>query len=88
MLRNSSTLIPLGLVAAIALGMPALAKSLQSGKANTIASASMRPAKTEKARGPNAYGSVRRTPTVGAPIPNSPMLIGGGTAYNNDFYVY
>ena len=86
--RNSSTLIPLGLVAAIGLGMPALAKSMQSGKANTVASTSMRSTKTEKTRGLNAYGSARRTPTFGAPNPNSPTLIGGDTAYNNNLYVY
>ena len=86
--RNSSSLISLGLVAAIGLGMPALAKSMQRGKANTLASTSMRAPKIERTRALNPYGSVRRTPTFGAPNPNSPTLIGGSTTYNNNLYVY
>ena len=84
MQRNSSTLIPLSLVAALGLGMPALAESMQSGK-TAVASTAMRSAKT---RALNMHGSVRRALTVGAPNPNSPTLIGGSTGYNNDFYVY
>jgi len=88
MQRNSSTLIPLGLVAVIGLGMPALAKSMQSGKTTAVASANMRTTKTDKARALNAQGTIRRTPTLGAPNPNSPTLVGGGSGYDQNLYVY
>ena len=86
--RNSSTLIPLGLVAAIGLGMPALAKTMQSGKTTAVASANMRSTKPDKARALNAQGTIRRAPTFGAPNPNSPTLIGGSSSYDQNLYVY
>jgi hypothetical protein len=45
--------------------------------------------KAQRQRALNAYGSVQRSPTFGAPNPNSPALTGGGsTGYNANLYVY
>jgi hypothetical protein len=87
--RNKSTLTAVALVAAIVLGVPALAKSTQSGKGKAVASQSTRGVKAERERAFNAYGSVGRAPTFGAPNPNHPSLTGGGsTGYNANLYVY
>jgi hypothetical protein len=87
--RNKSKFAAIALVAAIGLGMPALAKSTHSGKGKVVASQSTRSVKAERERAFNAYGSVGRAPTFGAPNPNSPALTAGGsTGYNANFYVY
>jgi hypothetical protein len=50
---------------------------------------STREAKAQRQRALDAYGSVGRTPTFGAPNPNHPSLTGGGsTGYNANLYVY
>jgi hypothetical protein len=85
--RNRSKLGLVALVAAMVLGVPALAKSTHSGKAKAVASLSAGGVKPERA--PAAYGSVRRAPTFAAPNPNSPAFIGAGSAtYNANLYVY
>jgi hypothetical protein len=91
--RNKSKFVAVALVAAIGLGIPALAKSTHEsthgGKAKVVASLSTCSAKARHARAINVDGSARRVPTFGAPNPNSPALIGGGGAgYNANFYVY
>jgi hypothetical protein len=87
--RNKSKSVAVALVAAIGLGMPALAKSTHGGKAKVVASLSTSRAKAQRAGALNVDGSARRVPTFGAPNPNSPALIrGGSTGYNANFYVY
>jgi hypothetical protein len=87
--RNLSKFATVALVSAIALGVPALAKSTHSGKGKPAASPSTRDGKAQRQRALNAYGSVRRTPTFGAPNPNHPAFTGGGsTGYNANLYVY
>jgi hypothetical protein len=50
---------------------------------------STRDVKAERQRALDAYGSVRRSPTFGAPNPNHPAFTGGGsTGYNANLYVY
>jgi hypothetical protein len=84
---NKSKLVAVAPVAAMVLGVPALAKSTHSGKAKTVASLSASAAKAERA--PAAYGSAGRAPTFAAPNPNSSALIGAGsTTYNVNLYVY
>lgn len=79
--RNSTKLIPVALIAAIGLGLPALAKSIQKGKANTVARA-------ERTHLLNGNGSARRAPAVGTSNPNSPAHTGSGASYNPNLYVY
>jgi hypothetical protein len=87
--RNKSKLAAVALVAAIGLGIPALAKSTHSGKARQVASQIVHSTNAQRARALDAYGSVRRAPTFGAPNPNSPALTGGGSSgYNAYLYVY
>lgn len=87
--NNKSKLATVVLVAAIGLGVPALAKSMQGGKGKAAASQSTRAVKAQGERVLDAYGSVRRSPTFGAPNPNHPALTGGGsTGYNANLYVY
>jgi hypothetical protein len=92
--RNKSKFAAIALVAAIGLGTPALAKSTHGGKAHggkakVVASLSTCNAKAPHARALNVDGSAQRVPTFGAPNPNSPALIGGGSAgYNANLYVY
>lgn len=87
--RKRSKLTAVALVAAIALGMPALAKSTHSGKARQVASQSVRSGSVHRARALNGYGAPRRAPTFGAPNPNNPALTGGGSSgYNANLYVY
>jgi len=89
--RNSSKLVPLALISALGLGtalIPALAKSIQSGKGNTAASHLIHGINAQLARSLNADVSLRRAPIFAAPNPNSPMLAGDGHGYNADFYVY
>ena len=86
--RNKSKVAAVALIAAIALGAPALAKSRHSVKTNHLASLSTCDLKAQRGRGFNPYGSIRRAPTFGAPNPNSPALLGGGAGYNGIFYVY
>ena len=77
------------LVAAMALGVPALAKSTHSAKPKNVASLSTQGLNAERERVPNAHGSVRRAPTLGAPKPNNPTVTGAGSgAYNAGLYVY
>lgn len=85
---NSSKLIPVALVAAIGLGAPVLAKSIQRGKTNTVASYSSHSPKAERTRLLNGNGSARHAPGSGASNPNSPAHAGGGTSYNPNLYVY
>ena len=85
------TLVVTALVAAIALGAPALAKSARGGK-NKLAASQLTnhatPGVKARERVLNAYGSVR-SPTFGGPNLNSPALTGGGsTGYNANLYVY
>jgi hypothetical protein len=54
--RNLSKFAAVALVAAIGLGVPALAKSTHSGKGKTVASLSTRDAKAQHQRALNAYG--------------------------------
>jgi hypothetical protein len=89
--RNSSKLVPLALISALGLGIaliPALAKSIQSGKGNTAASHLIHGINAQHTRALNADESVRRAPTFAAPNPNSPRLAGDSNGYNADFYVY
>jgi len=87
--RKRSKLTAVALVAAIGLGMPALAKSTHSGKARQVASQNVRSGSVQGARTFNPYESPRRSPTFGAPNPNNPALTGGGsTGYNANLYVY
>jgi hypothetical protein len=77
------------LVAAVSLSVPALAKSTHGGKGKAVASLNARDVKAQRQRALNAYGSVRRSPTFGAPNPNHPVFTGGGsTGYNANLYVY
>lgn len=86
--RKLSKFAAVALVAAIALGAPALAKSTRSGKGKAVASLSARDVKAQRQRTLNAYGSARRS-TFGAPNPNHPAFTGGGsTGYNANLYVY
>jgi hypothetical protein len=86
--RNRSKLAAVALVAAMGLGLPALAKSTHSGgKGRQVAGHG--PRSTPAQRAPLFDESVRRTPTFGAPNPNSPALTGGGSSgYNANLYVY
>lgn len=84
--RNSSKFISTALIAAISLGVPAVAKSIQKGKANTIASYSIHSPKAERTRLLNSNGSARRAPAFRSSNPNSPA--GSGTSYNPNLYVY
>jgi hypothetical protein len=87
--RKTSKLTAVALVAAIGLGMPALAKSTHSAKGRQVASQTVRGGSVQRARALNAFGSVRRAPTFGAPNPNNPALTGGGSSgYNANLYVY
>jgi hypothetical protein len=87
--RDRSKLAAVALVAAIGLGMPALAKSTHSGKTRQVASQTVRTTNAPRARALDAYGSARRSPTFGAPNPNSPAFTGGGSSgYNANLYVY
>jgi hypothetical protein len=87
--RNLSKFATVAFVAAIGIGVPALGKSAHSGKGKTVASLSTRDVKAQRQRALDAYGSVGRTPTFGAPNPNHPSLTGGGsTGYNANLYVY
>lgn len=87
--NHKSKLATVVLVAAIGLGVPALAKSMQGGKGKAAASQSTGAVKAQGERVLDAYGSVRRSPTFGAPNPNHPALTGGGsTGYNANLYVY
>jgi hypothetical protein len=89
MQSNRSRLAAVALTAAIVLGLPAFAKSMQSGKVKIVTNQSTRGVKAERARALNAYGPSRRSPTFGVPKPNSPALTGGGgTTYNANLYVY
>jgi hypothetical protein len=87
--RNLSKFTTIALVAAIGLGMPALAKSTHNRKSKAVASLTMRDVKTQRQRALDAYGSVQRSPTFGAPNPNHPAFTGGGsTGYNANLYVW
>jgi hypothetical protein len=87
--RNLSKFATVAFVAAIGIGVPALAKSTHSGKGKAVASLSTRDVKAQRERALDAYGSVRRSPTFGAPNPNHPAFTGGGsTGYNANLYVY
>ena len=87
--RNLSKFATVVVIAAIGLGAPALAKSTRSGKGKTVASLSTRDVKAQRQRALNSYGSLRRSPTFGAPNPNHPAFTGGGsTGYNANLYVY
>jgi hypothetical protein len=87
--RKTSKLAAVALVAAIGLGMPALAKSTHSAKGRLVASQNVRSGNAQRARALTPYGSARRTPTFGAPNPNNPALTGGGsTGYNANLYIY
>jgi hypothetical protein len=86
--RNLSKFAALALVAAIGLGVPALAKSTHR-KGKAVASLSARDVKAQRQRALGAYGSVWRSPTFGVPNLNNPALTGGGsTGYNVNLYVY
>ena len=90
---NLSKFATVALVAAIGLGVPAIAKSRHNGKGKAVASLSTREAKAQRqraldARALSAYGSLR-APTFAVPNPNHPSLTGGGsTGYNANLYVY
>ena len=87
--RNLSKLAAAALVAAVSLSVPALAKSTHGGKRKAVASLNARDVKAQRQRALNAYGSVRRSPSFGAPNPNHPVFTGGGsTGYNANLYVY
>jgi hypothetical protein len=87
--RNKSNLAAVALVAAMALAVPALAKSTHSGKAKAIASLSAGEVKAERARVLKTHGSAWRAPTFATPNPNSSALIGAGSStYNANLYVY
>ena len=86
---KKTKLAAVALVVAIGLGMPASAKSTHSGKGRQVASQTVHSGNAQRARTLNLYGSVRRSPTFGAPNPNNPALTGGGsTGYNTNLYVY
>ena len=94
--RDKSKLVAMpflvmALVAAIALGAPALAKfrarrKKQDGRSQLTNHATQDVKARERVL--NAYGSVR-SPTFGGPNLNSPALTGdGSTGYNANLYVY
>ncbi|HEX9237872.1 MAG TPA: hypothetical protein VF866_03835 [Xanthobacteraceae bacterium] len=84
MTRRSKIAI-VALAAAFGLGSLALAEAAHSRKAAT--SHGSQAAKAAR-QGTNAFGSLR-TPTYGAPNPNSPVATGGGsTGYNTNLYNY
>ena len=87
--RNLSKFATVALVAAIALSVPALAKSTHSGKGKAVASLSTRDGKAQRQRALNAYGSVRRADLWCAKS-ESPGVHGrrGSTGYNANLYVY
>ena len=82
--RNSSKFVSTALIAAISLGVPAVAKSIQKGKANTMVSDRIHSAKAEKTRLLNGNGS--RAPIFRSSNRNSPA--GSGTSYDPNLYVY
>jgi len=87
--RKTSKLAAVVMVAAIGLGMPALAKSTHSAKGRQVASQTVRSGNAQRARALNPYGSAWRAPTFGAPNLNNPALTGGGSSgYNANLYVY
>ena len=87
-MHRDKSLMAVALVAAIGLGVPALAKSTHGAKGNTAAG-QVHVAKAQRGRALNAYGSGRHSPTIGVPNPNSPALTGGGSpGYNANLYVY
>jgi hypothetical protein len=86
---NRSKLATVALVAAIGLGVPALAKSTHSGRAKAVASQTVRGVDVQREHALNADESVQRSPTFGAPNPYHPAFIrGGSTGYNANLYVY
>ena len=86
--RNPSKFTAAALIAAIGLGVPALAKSIQKGKTNTVASYNIHSPKAERTRLLNGNGSVRRAPAFNGSNQNSLAPAGGGTIYNPNLYVY
>jgi len=85
--RNQSKLAAVALVAAIGLGVPALAKSMHSVKGRAAASLDTRGVKAQRERALDGYGSLRHAPTFGAPNPNHPAFsIGDSTSYNANLY--
>jgi hypothetical protein len=87
--RKTSKVAAVALVAAIGLGLPALAKSTHSTKGRQVASQNVRSGNAQRPHALTPYGSVRHTPTFGAPNPNNPALTGGGSSgYNANLYVY
>jgi hypothetical protein len=84
-MTRRSKIVIVALAAAFGFGSLALAEAAHSRKAGTGHGS-----QTAKAarQGANAFGSFR-TPTYGAPNPNSPVATGGGsTGYNTNLYNY
>ena len=78
-------IVIVALAAAFGFGSLALAEVAHSGKA--AISHGSHAAKAAR-QGANAFGSLR-TPTYGAPNPNSPAAAGGGSiGYNANLYNY
>jgi hypothetical protein len=84
-MTRRSKIVIVALAAAFGFGSLALAEAAHSRKAGT--GHGSQAAKAAR-QGANAFGSFR-TPTYGAPNPNSPVATGGGsTGYNTNLYNY
>ncbi len=84
-MTRRSKIVIVALAVAFGFGSLALAEAAHSRKAGT--GHGSQAAKAAR-QGANAFGSFR-TPTYGAPNPNSPVATGGGsTGYNTNLYNY
>ena len=83
-MTRRSKIVIVALAAAFGLGSLAFAEAAHRKAATSHGSQAAKAAR----QGANAFGSLR-TPTYGAPNPNSPVATGGGsTGYNTNLYNY
>ena len=83
-MTRQSKIVIVALAAAFGFGSLALAEATHRKAATNHGSHAAKVAR----QGANAFGSLR-TPTYGAPNPNSPVATGGGSiGYNSNLYNY
>jgi hypothetical protein len=83
-MTRRSKIVIVALAAAFGLGSLAFAEAAHRKAATSHGSQTAKAAR----QGANAFGSLR-TPTYGAPNPNSPAATGGGSSgYNTNLYNY
>jgi hypothetical protein len=83
-MTRRSKIVIVALAAAFGFGSLALAEAAHRKAVTSHGSQAAKAAR----QGANAFGSLR-TPTYGAPNPNSPVATGGGsTGYNTNLYNY